>query len=87
MIERLGGGDFGKGYQIYRQESLIPGMYSNYQKLAADTTLNSMTGKTKGREFLAKYPTFDAYMADFEAQQGGGGRSPSAVSSDPLGIR
>lgn len=87
IIERLGEGDFNKGYQRFRQEGQAPTLFANYEKLAADTTLNPLTGKTKGREFLAKYPTFDAYMSAFEAQQGGGGRGPSAVSSDPLGIR
>lgn len=87
IIERLGEGDFNKGYQRFRQEGQSPTLFANYEKLAADTTLNPLTGKTKGREFLAKYPTFDAYMSAFEASQGGGGRGPSAVSSDPLGIR
>jgi hypothetical protein len=87
IIERLGEGDFNKGYQRFRQEGQSPTLFANYEKMAADTTLNPLTGKTKGREFLAKYPTFDAYMSAFEAQQGGGGRGPSAVSSDPLGIR
>jgi hypothetical protein len=87
LIERLGGGDFAEGYRRFRQEGQSPTLFANYEKMAADTTLNPLTGKTKGREFLAKYPTFDAYMAAFEAQQGGGGRGASAVSSDPLGIR
>jgi len=87
MIERLGEGDFNKGYQRFRQEGQMPKLYADYEKLTADTTLNPLTGKTKGREFLAKYPTFDAYMSAFESSQGGGGRGPSAVSSDPLGIR
>jgi hypothetical protein len=87
LIERLGGGNFAEGYRKFRQEGQSPTLFANYEKMAADTTLNPLTGKTKGREFLAKYPTFDAYMSAFEAQQGGGGRGPSAVSSDPLGIR
>jgi hypothetical protein len=60
-ISLLGGGDFAKGYEIYKQEAAIPRLYESYTKMASDPL--------KGAEFQAKYPTFETYRAGM----GGGG--------------
>jgi hypothetical protein len=54
IIEKLGGGDFAKGYEIYKQESMLPAMKANYDKLSMDLA--------NGATFTAKYPTFETYL-------------------------
>lgn len=63
MIEKLGGGDFNKGYEIYKQEAAIPRLYDSYIKKAEDQ-LNS--------GFKAKYPTFETYLAGMGGGKGAG---------------
>ena len=55
LISKLGGGDFQKGYEIYKQEAGIPRLYESYTKMASDPL--------KGADFQAKFPTFETYMA------------------------
>jgi hypothetical protein len=62
-ISLLGGGDFAKGYEIYKQEAAIPRLYESYTKMASDPL--------KGAEFQAKYPTFETYRAGMGTGKGG----------------
>lgn len=65
MITTLGGGNFNKGYEIYKQEASVPRLYESYTKMASDPL--------KGADFQAKYPTFETYMAG--SGMLGGGKS------------
>ena len=65
MITALGGGDFRKGYEIFKQEGAIPKLYESYTKMASD--------QINGAQFLAKYPTFETYKAASGMMGGGGG--------------
>ena len=62
-ISLLGGGDFAKGYEIYKQEAAIPRLYAEYTKMASDPL--------KSAEFQAKYPTFETYRAGMGTGKGG----------------
>ncbi len=82
MITQLGGGDFNKGYEIYKQEGAVPKLYESYTKMLADPM--------KGAEFQAKYPTFETYMAGSGMM--GGGKSgildiPDAAAAGPVRSR
>jgi hypothetical protein len=62
-ISLLGGGDFAKGYEIYKQEAAIPRLYEAYTKQAADPIA--------GAAFQAKFPTFETYRAGMGGGKGG----------------
>jgi hypothetical protein len=72
-ISLLGGGDFAKGYEIYKQEAAIPRLYESYTKMASDPL--------KGAEFQAKYPTFETYRAGMGGDQGGILDIPNAAAA------
>ena len=55
IISKLGGGDFAKGYETFKQEDRIPKLYEAYTKQASDPM--------KGGDFTAKFPTWPAYLA------------------------
>jgi hypothetical protein len=55
-----------KGFELQKQEAMIPHLYQAYMTTIADPM--------KGPEFRAQYPTFEAYMAGF-SQSGGGGNT------------
>ena len=65
MINQLGGGDFQKGYEIYKQEGAVPKLFEAYTKAAADPIT--------GDKFRATYPTFETYKAASGMMGGGGG--------------
>lgn len=69
LINKLGGGDFQKGYEIYKQEAAVPRLYESYTKMTSDPL--------KGAEFQAKYPTFDTYLASSGML---GGKSPGIIN-------
>jgi len=62
IINKLGGGDFAKGYETFKQEDRIPKLYEAYQKAATDPM--------KGAEFTAKFPTWDTYLAGMTGGKG-----------------
>jgi hypothetical protein len=69
FMERLGaspeGSNLRKGFEMTKQESSIPRMYTAYTTAISDPM--------KGEAFQAKYPTFETFMAGMGGGGGGGG--------------
>jgi hypothetical protein len=62
LYEKLGGAKpdsaLRKGYDIAKTEGQISGLYTEYQKLAADPM--------KGEDFLRRFPTAQAYISEYQ---------------------
>ena len=73
FMERLGaaepGSNLRKGFELSKQESSMPRMYTAYTTAASDPM--------KGEAFQAKYPTFETFMAGM-----GGGGGAGQIYSD-----
>jgi hypothetical protein len=62
IINKLGNGDFAKGFEQYKQEDRIPKMYEAYQK--------AITDPLKGDAMLAKFPTWETYLSGMTGGKG-----------------
>ena len=78
LYRELGGNPTGavaKGYGSAKEEALAPSLFAQYDKMAGDQTMVTDPNSkypTKGAEFVAKYPSVQAYISKFRSSMGQG---------------
>ena len=80
MYQQLGvapeGSPLRKGFELAKEADKIPMLYKSYTSQASDPM--------RGGEFMAKYPTFDVYLAGMGGASGGGGSFVAPPANAPV---